>query len=27
MVGALVSDERSTTEQIVDYVLGPFGWG
>ena len=27
MVGALASDERSTTEQVVDFVLGPFGWG
>ena len=27
MVGALASDERSTAEQVVDFVLGPFGWG
>jgi hypothetical protein len=27
MVGALASDKRSTTEQVVDFVLGPFGWG
>jgi hypothetical protein len=27
MVGALASDERSTPEAIVDFVLGPFGWG
>jgi hypothetical protein len=27
MVGALASDERSTPESIVDFVLGPFGWG
>jgi hypothetical protein len=27
MVGALASDDRSTTEQVVDFVLDPFGWG
>jgi hypothetical protein len=27
MVGALASDDRSTTESVVDFVLGPFGWG
>jgi hypothetical protein len=27
MVGALASDERSTPESVVDFVLGPFGWG
>jgi len=27
MVGALASDERSTPEAVVDFVLGPFGWG
>lgn len=27
MVGALASDARSTPEAIVDFVLGPFGWG
>jgi hypothetical protein len=27
MVGALASDQRSTPESIVDFVLGPFGWG
>jgi hypothetical protein len=27
MVGALASDHRSTPQSIVDFVLGPFGWG
>jgi hypothetical protein len=27
MVGAMASEERSTPEAIVDFVLGPFGWG
>jgi hypothetical protein len=27
MVGALASDGRSTPEAVVDFVLGPFGWG
>ncbi len=27
MVGAMASDGRSTTEAVVDFVLGPFGWG
>jgi hypothetical protein len=27
MVGALASDERSTTQQVVDFVLDPFSWG
>jgi hypothetical protein len=27
MVGALASDSRSTPESVVDFVLGPFGWG
>jgi hypothetical protein len=27
MVNALASDERSTTQSVVDFVLGPFGWG
>jgi hypothetical protein len=27
MVGALASDERSAPESVVDFVLGPFGWG
>ncbi len=27
MVGALASDARSTPEAVVDFVLGPFGWG
>jgi hypothetical protein len=27
MVGALASDDRSTIESVVDFVLGPFGWG
>jgi hypothetical protein len=27
MVGALASDGRSTPQAIVDFVLGPFGWG
>ena len=27
MVGALASDSRSTPEAVVDFVLGPFGWG
>jgi hypothetical protein len=27
MVGALASDERSGPESVVDFVLGPFGWG
>lgn len=27
MVGALASDERSTPQSVVDFVLGPFGWG
>lgn len=26
MVGALASDERSTAQSVVDFVLGPFGW-
>lgn len=27
MIGALASEGRSTPEAIVDFVLGPFGWG
>jgi hypothetical protein len=27
MVDALASDARSTPEAVVDFVLGPFGWG
>jgi len=27
MVGAMASDGRSTPEAVVDFVLGPFGWG
>jgi hypothetical protein len=27
MVGALASDGRSTPQRVVDFVLGPFGWG
>ncbi len=27
MVGALASDDRSTPESVVDFVLDPFGWG
>jgi hypothetical protein len=27
MIGALASDGRSAPQSIVDYVLGPFGWG
>jgi hypothetical protein len=27
MVNALASDDRSTPEAVVDFVLGPFGWG
>jgi hypothetical protein len=27
MVGAIASDARSTPQSIVDFVLGPFGWG
>jgi len=27
MVGAMASDARSTPQAIVDFVLGPFGWG
>jgi hypothetical protein len=27
MVGAMASDQRSTPQTIVDFVLGPFGWG
>jgi hypothetical protein len=27
MVGALASDGRSTPQAVVDFVLGPFGWG
>jgi hypothetical protein len=27
MVGALASDDRGTIESVVDFVLGPFGWG
>jgi hypothetical protein len=27
LVGALASDDRSTTKKVVDFVLGPFGWG
>jgi MucB/RseB family protein len=27
MVGALASDDRSTAETVVDFVLDPFGWG
>ena len=27
MIGALASDGRSTPEAVVDFVLGPFGWG
>jgi hypothetical protein len=27
MVGALASDGRSVPERVVDFVLGPFGWG
>jgi hypothetical protein len=27
MVGALASDDRSAPQSVVDFVLGPFGWG
>jgi hypothetical protein len=27
MVAALATDERSVPQSVVDYVLGPFGWG
>jgi len=27
MVTAIASDARSTPQSIVDFVLGPFGWG
>ena len=27
MVNAIASDARSTPQSIVDFVLGPFGWG
>jgi hypothetical protein len=27
MVAAIASDSRSTPQSIVDFVLGPFGWG
>ena len=27
MIGVLASEGRSTPEAIVDFVLGPFGWG
>ena len=27
MVGAIASDARSTPQSVVDFVLGPFGWG
>ena len=27
MVVALASGDRSTVEAVVDFVLGPFGWG
>lgn len=27
LVGGIASDERSTPQSVVDFVLGPFGWG
>ena len=27
MVNAIAADARSTPQSIVDFVLGPFGWG